>query len=80
MSRIVFYARVSTTDQNPDHQAPQARAAGSVIDEVVTDHGVSGVATLLALTKAADAQIASVDLAGTPCHASGHFGHKGSDR
>lgn len=48
MSRTVFYARVSTTDQNPDHQATQARAAGFDIDEVVTDHGVSGVSTRLA--------------------------------
>jgi putative DNA-invertase from lambdoid prophage Rac len=46
--RTVFYARVSTTDQNPDHQAIQARSAGFAIDMVVSDHGVSGVSTKLA--------------------------------
>lgn len=39
----VFYARVSTRDQTLDHQVTQAEAAGFKIDEVVADHGVSGV-------------------------------------
>ena len=41
----IFYARVSTVEQNPQHQAVQARAAGFAIDEVIIDHGVSGVTT-----------------------------------
>ena len=43
----LFYARVSTADQNLDHQISQARAAGFQIDEVLADHGVSGVNTAL---------------------------------
>lgn len=43
----VFYARVSTTEQNPQHQASQAIAAGFAIDEVIVDHGQSGVTTKL---------------------------------
>ena len=43
----IFYARVSTVEQNPQHQAVQARAAGFAIDEVIIDHGVSGVTTKL---------------------------------
>ena len=43
----IFYARVSTTNQNSDHQVTQARKAGFDIDEVIADHGVSGVATAL---------------------------------
>ena len=39
----VFYARVSTTEQTLDHQVKQAREAGFRIDEVLADHGVSGV-------------------------------------
>lgn len=39
----IFYARVSTTEQTLDHQVKQARAAGFRIDEVIADHGVSGV-------------------------------------
>ena len=39
----IFYARVSTRDQTLDHQVTQAEAAGFNIDEVVADHGVSGV-------------------------------------
>ncbi|SFZ86673.1 Site-specific DNA recombinase [Devosia enhydra] len=46
--RTIFYARVSTRDQTIGHQKTQAEAAGYVIDEVVTDHGVSGVSTRLA--------------------------------
>ena len=48
MSRTILYARVSTADQNLHHQQAQAEAAGFIIDEVVADHGVSGVSTTLA--------------------------------
>jgi putative DNA-invertase from lambdoid prophage Rac len=44
----ILYARVSTADQKIDHQKAQAEAAGFVIDEVIADHGVSGVSTRLA--------------------------------
>lgn len=47
MSQTILYARVSTFDQNIDHQRSQAVAAGFRIDEVVADHGVSGVSTRL---------------------------------
>ena len=47
MSTTILYARVSTTEQNLDHQRVQAEAAGFVIDEVVADYGVSGVSTTL---------------------------------
>lgn len=43
----IFYARVSTREQTLEHQREQAERAGFVIDEVVADHGVSGVATAL---------------------------------
>lgn len=39
----IFYARVSTRDQTLNHQVTQAETAGFKIDEVVADHGVSGV-------------------------------------
>ena len=45
--KTIFYARVSTREQTLDHQREQAERAGFVIDEVVADHGVSGVATAL---------------------------------
>ena len=45
--KTILYARVSTADQTIEHQAAQARAAGVVIDDVVADHGVSGVSTRL---------------------------------
>src|SRR4051794_23134146 len=45
--KTVLYARVSTVDQTIDHQRTQAEAAGFKIDEVVADHGVSGVQTKL---------------------------------
>ncbi|MER8482500.1 recombinase family protein [Mesorhizobium sp. M1322] len=48
MSKTVLYARVSTVDQTLDHQKAHAEAAGFAIDEVVADHGVSGVTTTLA--------------------------------
>jgi putative DNA-invertase from lambdoid prophage Rac len=44
---IVFYARVSSTDQTTAHQVTQAEAAGFKIDEVLSDDGVSGIATKL---------------------------------
>ncbi|MBR7652956.1 recombinase family protein [Brucella oryzae] len=47
MSKTALYARVSTIDQTLDHQRTQAEAAGFVIDEVIADHGVSGVSTKL---------------------------------
>lgn len=46
--RTILYARVSTVDQTISHQRTQAEAAGFVIDEVVADHGVSGLTTTLA--------------------------------
>ena len=39
----IFYARVSTAEQSLDHQVTQARSAGFHIDEVIADHGVSGI-------------------------------------
>ncbi|WP_265500738.1 recombinase family protein [Paracoccus beibuensis] len=47
MSQTILYARVSTVDQTLDHQRTQAEAAGFKIDEVVADHGQSGVTTKL---------------------------------
>jgi putative DNA-invertase from lambdoid prophage Rac len=44
---IVLYARVSTTDQTTAHQVTQAKTAGFKIDKVVSDEGVSGIATKL---------------------------------
>lgn len=40
---VIFYGRVSTLEQSIDHQVAQARAEGFQIDEVLADHGVSGV-------------------------------------
>ncbi len=48
MSQTILYARVSTADQNRDHQRTQAEAAGFDIDDVIADHGVSRVSTKLA--------------------------------
>jgi DNA invertase Pin-like site-specific DNA recombinase len=48
MTRTILYARVSTTEQTIDHQTAQAETAGFVIDDVVSDHGVSGVTQTLA--------------------------------
>jgi DNA invertase Pin-like site-specific DNA recombinase len=45
--KTVLYCRVSTLDQTLAHQRTQAQAAGFQIDEVVADHGVSGVHTAL---------------------------------
>lgn len=47
MAHTILYARVSTADQTLEHQLTQATAAGFVIDEVIADHGVSGVSTRL---------------------------------
>jgi putative DNA-invertase from lambdoid prophage Rac len=46
--RTVLYARVSTADQTLSHQRAHAETAGFRLDEVVADHGVSGVSTTLA--------------------------------
>ena len=46
--RTILYARVSTLEQTLAHQQAQAEAAGFHIDDVVADHGVSGVSTTLA--------------------------------
>ncbi len=48
MTQTILYARVSTADQNIGHQKTQAEGAGFKIDEVIADHGVSGVSTRLA--------------------------------
>jgi DNA invertase Pin-like site-specific DNA recombinase len=47
LAHTIFYARVSTAEQTLEHQVAQAERAGFVIDEVVADKGVSGVATRL---------------------------------
>ncbi|WP_299960360.1 recombinase family protein [uncultured Roseobacter sp.] len=47
MSQTILYARVSTVEQNLDHQRSQAEKAGFTIDRVVADHGESGVTTRL---------------------------------
>ncbi|WP_428515010.1 recombinase family protein [Roseovarius sp.] len=47
MSKTILYARVSTADQTLDHQKAQAEAAGFQLDEVIADHGVSGISTTL---------------------------------
>lgn len=44
----VLYARVSTVEQTLDHQRRHAEQAGFVFDEVVADHGISGINTRLA--------------------------------
>jgi putative DNA-invertase from lambdoid prophage Rac len=46
--RTFLYARVSDASQTLEHQRSQAEAAGFKIDEVIADHGVSGVTTKLA--------------------------------
>ena len=45
--QTILYARVSTSDQTIQHQEEQARKAGFRIDQVVADHGVSGLSTKL---------------------------------
>jgi putative DNA-invertase from lambdoid prophage Rac len=46
--RTFLYARVSDANQTMEHQRTHAEAAGFKIDEVISDHGVSGVTTKLA--------------------------------
>ncbi|MBZ9806949.1 recombinase family protein [Mesorhizobium sp. ESP-6-2] len=48
MTKTVLYARVSTADQTLEHQRKQAEAAGFKLDQVIADHGVSGISTKLA--------------------------------
>jgi putative DNA-invertase from lambdoid prophage Rac len=43
----ILYARVSTAEQTIAHQRNQAEAAGFLFDDVIADHGVSGVTTKL---------------------------------
>ena len=47
--KTVLYVRVSTAEQTSVHQVTQAREAGFTFedDDVVTDHGISGVWTKL---------------------------------
>ena len=40
---VILYARVSTKDQTLEHQITQAEDKGFAIDEVIADHGVSGI-------------------------------------
>ena len=47
LMKTVLYCRVSTLDQTLDHQRIQAEAAGFRLDDVVADHGISGVQTAL---------------------------------
>src|SRR5664279_5593173 len=46
--RTFLYARVSDAAQTLEHQRSHAEAAGFRIDEVIADHGISGVTTKLA--------------------------------
>jgi DNA invertase Pin-like site-specific DNA recombinase len=46
--RTFLYARVSDANQTIEHQRSHAEAAGFKIDEVISDHGISGVTTKLA--------------------------------
>jgi DNA invertase Pin-like site-specific DNA recombinase len=46
--RSFLYARVSDAAQTLEHQRSHAEGAGFKIDEVIADHGVSGVTTKLA--------------------------------
>ncbi len=48
MPKTILYVRVSMAEQTSDHQLEQARKAGFEVDQVVTDHGTSGVTTKLA--------------------------------
>jgi len=41
--QTILYSRVSTRDQTLEHQITQAESAGFTVDEVIADHGVSGV-------------------------------------
>ena len=44
----ILYCRVSTAEQTLEHQVTLARNASFEIDEVVSDHGISGVSVPLA--------------------------------
>src|SRR5216684_4672740 len=44
---VILYARVSTVEQNIEHQLAHATSAGFAIEEVVADNGVSGLHTRL---------------------------------
>lgn len=48
MSKTILYSRVSTTEQTSAHQLEHARKAGFQVDQVVSDHGTSGVTSKLA--------------------------------
>jgi DNA invertase Pin-like site-specific DNA recombinase len=43
--KTVLYCRVSTADQTLEHQRVQAEAVCYRFDEVIADHGISGVRT-----------------------------------
>lgn len=43
MPQTILYARVSSAEQTLDHQHEQATKEGFQIDDVIADHGVSGV-------------------------------------
>ena len=43
--KTVLYCRVSTADQTLEHQRVQAETAGYRFDEVIANHGISGVRT-----------------------------------
>jgi DNA invertase Pin-like site-specific DNA recombinase len=45
--RTFLYARVSDALQTIEHQRSHAEAAGFKIDEVIADHGISGITTKL---------------------------------
>jgi DNA invertase Pin-like site-specific DNA recombinase len=44
----IFYARVSTAEQNLENQQAHAEAAGFKVDRVVADHGISGISVCFA--------------------------------
>jgi hypothetical protein len=62
--------RVSTSEQTLDHQLTQARHGGYVIDDdnVIADHGVSGVSTNL--FERENASCCSSSFAGATCSSS----------
>lgn len=47
MSKTILYARVSSAEQNVEHQLAHAEKAGFTIDQVITDDGISGLSTKL---------------------------------
>ena len=42
---VFLYVRVSTTDQTSEHQRTHAEASGFLFDQVIVDHGTSGITT-----------------------------------